>query len=86
MYYKFTDNEYGVIVDSLAKMRDELADADIATPNIDSALAKLGKWADPSGCEFLVLTGQDMWLILGANGDPDYDEAKYQAARERERA
>lgn len=85
-YFKFTDNEYAVIIDSLSMTRKAIRDkmtTDPAvgspTPNIDSALAKFYSWADPAGCEFIAMTGSDMQLILGANDDPDCDERKYQA-------
>lgn len=88
MIHKFTDSEYAVMLDSLAQTRDRIRKEhpEIATPNIDSAMAKMSKWGSPMGCEFLVVTGVDYWLLLGANGDPDYDEAKYQAAVRTEEA
>lgn len=56
MIQRFTDNEYAVIHDSLAQTRDRLSGP---TPNIDSALDKLGSWASPSGCEFIAVAGED---------------------------
>ena len=60
MIVKFTDTEYAVIYDSLAQTRDKCRELGMTeTPNIDSALAKLGSWADPSGCEFIAIIGID---------------------------
>lgn len=56
MIQHFTDDEYAVMHDSLAQTRDRLPGP---TPNIDSALEKLGSWAHPRGCEFIALTGDD---------------------------
>lgn len=85
MIHKFTDRNYAVMYDCLTLTRERIQAEGKKTPDIDEAIAKLGGWAHPTGCEFIVLTGVDMWLILGANGDPDYDEAQYQAALKRER-
>lgn len=63
MIIEFTDSEYGVIVDSLALTRDRIRDEGNATPTIDAALAKLSKWATPTGCQFLAVTGEDAALI-----------------------
>jgi hypothetical protein len=80
-YVQFSDREYAEIVASLQATRDR---APGPTPTIDSALGKLYSWAHPSGCEFLAAAGVDYWLLLGAHGDADYDEARYQAARDAE--
>jgi hypothetical protein len=63
MIIEFTDNEYGVMLDSLAQTRDRIRDTGGATPNIDSAMAKMCKWGGPAGCQFLVVTGEDADLI-----------------------
>jgi hypothetical protein len=85
MYYKFTDDEYAVMLDAMTITRDKIREKGEDTPNLDSAIDKMCQWGSPSGCEFVALTGVEMWLILGANGDKDYNEAKYQAAMAAER-
>jgi hypothetical protein len=59
MIQSFTDTEYAVIYDALAMARDNARKVGVETPNIDSALDKLGAWADPSGCGFVAVTGED---------------------------
>lgn len=59
MIIEFTDNEYAVILDSLSIARKQINRPNIPTPNIDSALTKLGSFAKPSGCEFTIVTGED---------------------------
>jgi hypothetical protein len=80
LHQKFTDKDFAVTVDSLGEMRDQVKSKGLAVPNVEAALKKFNSWARPEGCEFLVLTGADMHAYLGAINDPDYDEAKYQAA------
>ena len=63
MIIQFTDNEYGVMLDSLGQAREKCREQSIATPNIDSALKKMCKWGSPAGCQFLVVTDEDANLI-----------------------
>jgi hypothetical protein len=60
---QFTDAEYAVIYDSLVEVRDRLREEGVPTPNIESALAKLGRMARPEGCEFIAFWGQDRQLL-----------------------
>ena len=63
MIIQFTDNDYAVIVDSLSFNRRYISEQGHDTPNLNETIAKMSKWADPSGCQFLVVTGDDANLI-----------------------
>ena len=63
MIIEFTDNDYAVMLDSLTITRDKIRGEGRDTPNIDEAIAKMSRWAKPTGCQFLVVTGEDADLI-----------------------
>ena len=72
MIQEFTDNEYAVMYDSLAEMRNKIrAEAkrlnrEPVTPNIDRAIEKMCRWGSPAGCGFLAVSGDDAEAIKGA--------------------
>jgi hypothetical protein len=64
MILDFTDNDFAVIQDSLGTNRERIRDMGHPTPNMDETMKKWGRWAKPSGCQFTVVTGNEVAAML----------------------